>query len=250
MKPHPCVTAPKRNLKTLLALLIIGMAPSVHAQATFDLRTQWSGASNPNSSWTYAHSGTAMASYGTINTEPWGNGQPGWYSNGPSGIPVWFQATQTYGGNDWQVGDIITHTPSNTGFSDIKWTSPIAGTVDVTGGVWAVRDIGRTQNWSLYLNTTLLVSGTIGSGDVYSRSAPSLFASATGGAVLDNLPVMAGDVLQLRIGTTGDGDYAGVNFTVTAVPEPATYGTIAGLVALALVWVRRRTSRPKAGDSR
>lgn len=226
----------------LLALFAASSVSLVHAQVTYDLRTQWSDTTNPNSPWTYAHNGTAMANHGNLGIDAFGTPQPGWWSLASNAVPVWFQANQTLGANDWQAGDILTHTPTGSGYSDVQWTSPLTGTVDVTGAVWAVRDIGRSNGWSLYLNSTLLVSGTVASGDPYSRSAPSTFVAASGGSVLDDLAVTAGDVLHLRLTTTGPGDYVGVEFTVTAIPEPSTYVLLVGCAALAYVCRRRRAA--------
>jgi hypothetical protein len=80
------------------------------------------------------------------------------------------------------------------------------------------RDIGRGNHWDISLNGTSLTGGDIFSGDAFNRASPFAFAAGSGGsAVLSQVPVVIGDVLRLQITkTSSPGDYAGVNFTVTA----------------------------------
>jgi hypothetical protein len=63
------------------------------------------------------------------------------------------------------------------GLANVTWTSPINGVVDISGAVWMGRDIGRANDWRLYLNGGLLTGGSIWSGDPYSRASPFTFES-------------------------------------------------------------------------
>jgi hypothetical protein len=124
---------------------------------------------------------------------------------------------------DWHLGDIITHSTDNfngigSGPSNVIWTSPLNGTIDVSGGVWMGRDIGRGNHWEISKNGIVLTGGDISSGDPYQRSNPFTFSAGSGGpAVLNQIQVLMGDVLRLQITrTTAPGDYAGVNLSITA----------------------------------
>ena len=89
----------------------------------------------------------------------------------------------------------------------------MAGVIDVTGGVWPTRDIGRFNDWSITLNGNPLVSGVVGSGDVYSRSSPLSYSTL-------NLAVNSGDILQFSASPSSGStpDYIGVNLTVNLRP--------------------------------
>lgn len=106
-----------------------------------------------------------------------------------------------------------------------------------------IRDIGRSNTWNLRLNGNLLSSGNLFSGDPYNRANPFNLDSGTGGA-LDNIMVGAGDVIELsfqQTSTSTNGDYNGVNFSVTLsiVPEPSVI-MLAGLSGVAIFMAAKR----------
>jgi hypothetical protein len=221
-----------RLYRSIAAILLLSLAsiPSASA-AVYDLVTDWSDASNPNGVWTY---GTPFSSV-TRSSDPWGTPQPSW-----GDLPGWFKSNGTeLFVHDWLAGDVVTH----TGPSPISWTSPENALADISGFTWMGRDIGRSNTWTISLNSVPLTSGLLFSGDPFDRTSPMSFALGVGGlSVLQNIPVSVGDVIELRYDAVVVGDYSGASFTVTtaAIPEPSTYALlIAGLFVTAVA-VRRR----------
>jgi hypothetical protein len=114
------------------------------------------------------------------------------------------------------------------------------------------RDIDRGNHWALYNNGMLFTEGDVFSGDPYDRASPFNFANGSGGALaLQNIPVTVGSVFELRITRTSlPGDYAGVNFTVTTVPEPSTVLLVlSSLAALVATGRRKRLSAAPLSSS-
>ncbi len=207
-------------------LLTIGLSPA-RAQ-NYNLGLDWSDAANPNSVWAYRQGVTNLSS-GTWAFDF--TSQPAWLGANPA---VWFRAQST-AGFDVQVGDVVTHSSSGASpLVNVTWTSPNGGTIDIIGGVWMIRDIGRAGTWLLRHNGSLLSQGSLSSGDPFNRANPFNLDAGSGGA-LDNLTVSAGDVIELSFQATGTGDYNGVNLaiTLTAVPEPSAL-LLGGLAATAL----------------
>jgi hypothetical protein len=207
----------------------LALCPHSLAQS-FDLKADWSDALNPNGAWSYNVNGSPAAS--TFRTgDTWTVPQPSW-----GNIAGWFKSNGTESfPHDWIAGDVITHSP-DTGPTDIVWTAPSSGTIDVSGVIWPTRDVGRTNIWRLFINGSEIATSSVASGDPYDRANPMSFASAAAPGALDDVPVAAGQTVRLLVTSfDGNGDYAGVNLSITLVPEPAA----AGLLGLALLKRRR-----------
>lgn len=223
---------PRRSV-LLIAMVVLccGLWPSVGYAIAYDLRADWSNLANPNGVWSY-NTGAAPLPYtaswtGDLFSAP----QPGWGGTVPFStlVPVWFQSAATplsIPGFDWQIGDVVVHTQDEIngpglGPANVTWTSPLSGAIDISGAAWMGRDAGRADQWSVLVRNALVSQGDISSGDPYSRASPFDFAAGSGGAgALQNIPVSAGDLVELRVTrTTVFGDYVGVNFTIQATPS-------------------------------
>jgi len=220
------------NLKRSVRFVCLALIGPTSAEAgVFDLGADWSNASNPNGSWSYLLNGAPVGS-STRGNDPfsfpgpppiWGDAHVGWSKSIGTESPLW----------DLQSGDVYGH-PENGAFLSIAWTSPVAETVQASGGLWAIRDIGRSTDWLLLLNGAIIDEGNVFSGDSFSRSNPEVFSYY--GAV------EPGDVLELRVlPTVGQpfGDYVATTFAVTTVPEPFH----AVLVSIALIGIAVNRSR-------
>lgn len=201
--------------------------------AMYDLRGDWSDASNPEGPWrlleganTLPHVNAWANAFGEF-TSP----QPAWARSegGNTYLPAWYKcASAPTNPNvfDLQVGDVVVHTTDDangigSGAASVVWTSPVSGTVDVSGAVWMCRDIGRSNDWFLYHNSTLLTQGNVASGDAYNRATPMPLSAGSGGAeVLRDLEVAAGDTIRLElVNSSTYGDNVGVNLAVS-IPIP------------------------------
>jgi hypothetical protein len=238
-----------RTAILFLFSLSILLPATVQASVIYDLGADWSDVNNPNGPWTYREGLNALP-----HQDDWGGGlggQPGWAD--PGLLPPWFKAVSVVGGLDWQIGDIVVHTTdpnggNPNGLANVIWTSPIDGTIDITGSLWNPRNIGRSNHWSLLLNGTELTGGDLFSGDGHDRANPYNFVNGTDmPASLSNLSVHAGDVVMLQFQRTSvDGDFVGANLAIqaTAVPEPsAMLLTAIGLTGVAVRrWRKRRNN--------
>ncbi len=238
----------------VFALWCLVFCPSLSspsAAAVYDLKTDWSDVANPNGPWSYREGNNLLPH---VNDWQGLSGdftgvQPAWARNetGNMNLPPWMKIVSPAGVvNDWQFGDIVTHSTDDfngigAGPSNVIWTSPLYGTIDVSGAVWMGRDIGRGNHWDISLNGISLTGGDIFSGDPYDRADPFDFAAGSGGpAVLSDIPVVIGDVLRLQITRTSEpGDYAGINLTINAIPEPtAIVIGLTGSISI-IAWRRR-----------
>jgi hypothetical protein len=241
-KKRRTIAVKKRIIfSALFSYIIIGMLSMSYA-ATWDLKTDWSNDINPNDAWTYGY-------YDGANNVPlissvrggdyWSTPQDSWVVSTGSHLG-WFQSNGTENfDHNWLQGDIITHSQTNPGYMYINWTSTEDTFLTIDGGVWSTRQIGRTNNFELYLNSIQLTYGVIGYGNGYTdnRDNPAKF-------YFSNIQISKGDVISLRIGSPSTGDYAGVNLKITtpdaaSVPLPAPI-LLLGSGLIGLTGLRRK----------
>ncbi len=241
-----------RTIATIATqICTLSLCAAASQAALSDLTADWSDASNPNVVWSYNEGANPLPQVSNWQSASTSWNQPGWArsENGTNRLPFWFQSNGTEPfTHDWAAGDIVVHTTDTAngvgnGFANVTWTSPLAGTADISGAVWMGREIARSNHWRLLINNITVSEGDIADGDVYSSASPFDLATGTGGAgALSNVAVSIGTVIALQLENTSSfGDFVGVQFTVNAVPEPTSIAIIAGCLA-PLVLRRRRTA--------
>jgi len=228
-----------KKLFLVVAILLVSFCvpPNAHC---FSLAGDWSDSVNPNGPWSY-NAGDIPLPYNVANW-PLGEfgAQTAWANSNTVGtfIPGWFKSISN-AQYDWLVGDVIVHSTDdvngvNNGLANVTWTSPASGIYDINGGLWMGRDIGRSNDWNLYLEDDVLASGSLFTGDIYSRANPYFFN-------IQGVNIAEGSVLKMEFVKTSDfGEFIGVDLNInnSVVPEPATmllFGT--GLLGAVL---RRR----------
>jgi hypothetical protein len=244
----------------LIATLLTGsLLTLTSSAATYDLRSDWSDSANPTGVWTLRAGSVVLPHLSSWTFDSFTPPQGGW-GDGDT-LPFWFKSTSTVlTAHDWTPNDIVVHTADEThgttdGPANVAWKSPFNGTINIAGNVWEGRDIGddfsggyRSNRWSLFVAGNLISTGVVSGGDPYSSSNPFNFSLGSGGVgALANVHVFTGDEVMLRIERLGvQGDYVGVNFQVTQVPEPAACAVFVVGGAI-LVFRRARPGRMLLG---
>jgi len=239
----------RRNARLILVAVAVSAAPMAAEATTWDLSTNWSDSANSNGPWSLNQGSTPLPSVKNFN---FGGtlaiNQPAWAPSNTSGnfLPAFFKAQTTVPGFDWSVGDVVMHSTDTAngggqGVANVTWTSAITGTADVSGNLWEIRDIGRSNTWTLYDGTTVIATNTLLDGDGHTRGNPEQFSKL-------NIAVTPGTVFRLSIVQgvgSSFGELSGLNFTVigtpTGVPEPASWAMmLVGLGGLGAILRRRR----------
>ncbi|MBN8644442.1 MAG: hypothetical protein J0L61_04275 [Planctomycetes bacterium] len=191
---------------------------------TFDIQNEWSNASNPTGRWSYLEGSNPLppVAWWQSSLGGWSAAQPGWArsENGNNRLPFWFKSngTETFP-RDFIAGDVVLHTTDSSngvgqGLGAVEWRAPFRGVVNVQGAVWMGRDIGRSNAWRLYVNGNLVRSGSIASGDPYSRANPFRLVDGAGPGGLTNLPIGCGGTVRLEFERTSSaGDFVGVSLS-------------------------------------
>ncbi len=215
--------------------------PGAEAPAlSFSLKGDWSDDANPNGTWTYREGTNALPSSASwLNTSGMFTGtQPAWAraASGNTLAPAWFKLSAALASPtsfDLKTDDVAALTTDATngvgaGNANVAWKSPFSGVVDVSGGVWMTRDIGNGNDWSLYLNSTLLTTGTIASGDAFNRDTPFKLTDGSGGAdAVRYVKVQPDDEIRLEFAKTAastSGDFVGTSFAVNVSAEARVDG--------------------------
>lgn len=231
------------------AMACVALSSGVVLGDTFNLASDWSETSNPMGRWTLREDASALPHVDAWqrNLGGWGTFQPGWARSEDDNtrLPFFFRSNGTEQfACDFVQGDIVVHTWDGvngvgSGQASVAFDVGLTGTVSVSGSAWMGRDIGRAADWELRHNGALLSAGSLFSGDAFSRNTPfDLSAGSGGAAAVTNIPVIAGDTIELRLVTRSSfGDFVGLNLSISNVPAP---GVVSLLAMSVLAAARRR----------
>jgi hypothetical protein len=227
-----------------MALGLLAAAPPAARAATivYDLGADWSDAANPNGAWSYNDGAGAIGTHQAAYVPLAGN-QGAWAatSGGPGQIVSWFKAVNNYalttgGAVEFGVGDVGVHTwdpfnGGNTAPANVTWTAASDGTIDIAGDIWHAHNTGdrRAVNWTILVNGVAVTGGLVEREDGTSNFSRLDFTAGSGGAAaLDDIAVLAGQIVELRLESSGIfgspfGSFVGMDLTITdsAIPTPA-----------------------------
>lgn len=245
------------NRSHALALLLSAglFVPFASGGVIYDLRSEWSLASNPNGVWSYNQGSTPLP----YTQAGWGGISETFWATTTSGTlpPAWARIDNSQGvANHWDLGSVVGHSttpvagagPESLGA--VWWTSPAAGVISVSGRAWdAYHYADRDDQWRLFINGIMVAAR--GSIHYIARNDPeALFANnLEAGQALDGWVVAAGDSVVFEIQSlTYAGHFVGVDLTVDLeprqtgeIPEPSlALPVLAAIAAGAFVRRKRR----------
>ncbi len=104
---------------------------------------------------------------------------------------------------------------------DVDHSSPINSIFEISGGAWMARKtLGRSMDWTLYVNGIAITGGSLTSSDSFTSAKPFDFADGFGGTSVLTVPVAVGDVINLEIVKTSTfADFVGVDMTIAPLPD-------------------------------
>jgi hypothetical protein len=220
-----------------LAALLLMAAPPVSA-STWDVTSQFSASANPNGVWEYAYEqGTSYEPSGGSFTLMTPNGaSTGWTIVGNVlGTPgIWKNFGLTTSPQNVAPGQVALHPgfDTDTALTVARWTSPISGTVNVSG-FFGAGDIGVMSYYILYNNN-------------YTNRILSDLNDPNTKTFSFNQSVYAGDTIDFVVGPNTNGSYyygsTPLDATITTVPIPGALWLLgSGLLGLT-GWRRIRKS--------
>jgi cytochrome c553 len=196
--PVNAVSAPARDVTTVApqALWMMNNPTAVRQAQAFAARLR----NELNAGW---------------NIPDFGPGQSGWEGN-KSGIHAGWALREDNGNStdayDDPVGTVMTH-----GMTSVVWKVPAATDVsdnggwpvDIRGGLWNIRRLGRSGPWKLWHNDKLLSEGTVDD-QCGTSASPLQLNSGSGGDAALKCVAMPGDTFRLEI---LEGDFVAVQLS-------------------------------------
>ena len=238
-----CKTVFKKGAESLSMGFLGGGAPArIRAQSGIhNLSGDWSDTVNPSIGWSYRQrSGTIItARVNRWRTADLGGNQPAWTAGGATGAPGWCRSTgsSSAAGAPHPDYDFPTGAVMSNGPSEVWWTADSDRQLNLSGGVWLLRHIGRGQHWYIKLNDTEITAGDLQSADTGNTSrSPLSFESGTGGRSALVVNVHAGDSLKfgvLPLAPNRNEDYVGYDISIAfgdALVPSANKPPIAGFI--------------------
>ena len=196
--PVNAVSAPARDVTTVApqALWMMNNPTAVRQSQAFAARLR----NELNADW---------------NIPDFGSGQSGWAGN-KSGIHAGWALREDNGNStdahDDPVGTVMTH-----GLTSVVWKAPAATDVsgnsgwpvEIRGGLWNIRRLGRSGQWKLWHNNKLLSEGTVDD-QCGTSASPLQLNTGSGGDAALKCVAMPGDMFRLEI---LEGDFVAVQLS-------------------------------------
>jgi hypothetical protein len=196
--PVNAVSAPARDVTTVApqALWMMNNPTAVRQSQAFAARLR----NELNAGW---------------NIPDFGPGQSGWAGN-KSGIHAGWALREDNGNStdahDDPVGTVMTH-----GMTSVVWRVPAAtdvsgiggGPVEIRGGLWNIRRLGRSGPWKLWHNDKHLSEGVVDD-QCGTSASPLKLNTGSGGDAALKCVAMPGDTFRLEI---LEGDFVAVQLS-------------------------------------